>query len=426
MHRRNISPHPTQSVLNSPTALTSRRQRPSHIQHPVHEKCQASPPFTSYITPECIHVISQSSPHIPPLRSDGSILLAQRAEFYIRHIIHLAKAHMLHSNSHVLSANHIQLALNPPNTSQFVHCLGHLSSERVPSFQPVTTCSGLYVATDSIISLRSLLNKTVLMQDSEPRLLSSKLFVPRNTIEPVYHTSTQISVDPMISQILSSLSSSGSSSRIPPEYPLRSFILSPTIPLQPLISILQDAVRDNACRDGQTKILLWVMRITLALTTSPFHTIDLFEESILSVILTCLLGPNLGKDDAFVLREIATEVLFSFLCQTSNHYSVQQRVKNTLYAVLVHRYSTLETIFGAIMGFSVMGPSAFRTSFFHHMSMLITALYNALDSSSALPLCNDTANSLHQNVTRLANGIERAMRVTSHVDPDTAVIDVIL
>lgn len=410
-----------------PTLSTPRSSRPPHSRHGlIDQPATPASPFSPHISSEYILVIAQSFPQLPPLRPEVATLLAQNTEFYLRHIVRLAKMHMRHSKSFRLCVRHVELALTSSAGTGFCHplSLGYLSSDHPPEFKSVHACPGLFIRDEPSVSLSQILYCPIARKRSNSHVVSSSLIVPYKAIlNDGARLALQSSSNHPVSQLIAALSST-SSQQFHLDHALLSLSAMPAPPLQPLLSAMRGAVRTHAQTNGQTKLLHLVLRIVLALTTNPLCFVNVFEDTILSIILTCLLAPNLGCGDTHALRQVAADILFSFLMFTSNDNDVYKRVCNTLCATLTDRHSTLETIYGSIMGLAVINPSAFRSHFLPHMPHLLHALEQLLSSTSQLPVSHDVSHGLQCTITKLSYAIQRAMLVTHCVLPENEIIDV--
>lgn len=410
-------------MLSTPRGSRSPRPRRSSIE----QQGRLPSPFSSHLSPECILVIAQAFPQLPALRPEVPTLLAQNSEFYLRHIIRLAKAHMRHSNSSSLCVRHVELALASA-TSDLRHplILGYSSAESPPTFDSVEACPGLFVRSEPSVPLSQILYQPLSRKLVKPHIISTSLVVPHNaTLGDNFPMSTRTAPHSTVSQLISILSSdSDQPSRH--DRALISLSLCPSVPIKPLLSAMQDAVRTHACPDGRTNVFFFVLRIISAIASNPFRLIDAFEDSIVSIILTCLLAPSLGCGDVCALRCVAADVLFSFLTFVKDHRRVHQRVCKTLCTILTDSRSTLGTIHGALLGLSSTDPSVFQSHFLPHVGHLIDNLEQSLNSISQLSASHDLSFSLHCTITHLSLAIQRAMLTTCPLVPDDVMVDTIL
>lgn len=410
-------------MLSTPRGSHSPRPQRSSTE----QQGRLPSPFSSHLSPECILVIAQAFPQLPALRPEVPPLLAQNSEFYLRHIIRLAKAHMRHSNSSSLCVRHVELALaSTTSNSRHPLSLGYSFSENPPTFDSVKACPGLFVRSEPSVPLSQILYQPILRKPVKPQIIPTSLVVPHNaTLEDNIRMSARTAPHSTVSQLISILSSdSDQPSRH--DRALLSLSTCPSLPIRPLLSAMQDAVRTHARPDGRTNVLFFVLRIISALASNPLRVIDVFEDSIVSIILTCLLAPDLGCGDVYALRCVAADVLFSFLTFVTDHRRVHQRVCKTLCAILTDSHSTLETVYGAVLGLSATDPSVFQSHFLPHIGHLIDNLEQSLNSMSQLSASQDLSFSLQCTITHLSLAIQRAMLTTCPLVPHDVMVDTIL
>lgn len=222
---------------------------------------------------------------------------------------------------------------------------------------------------------------------------------------------------------LASLLSSGQQHPQFSDTVLSNLCSAPILPLQQAVSILRDAVHQNARKSGNTSTLYNAMRVAIALSSRPSFGIDLFEDAMLPSILTCLLAPNLGTGHVVPLRELAAEALNIFLSNASDTF-IRQRTCNTLVRALTDINASLSSIFGAISGFAEMGPQVFESVCMPYIPTLISALDEFVQAGNQSGRkCGDLVDA---DVTHVCLAIERCMRMSRLVEPDLPCIDVIL
>lgn len=419
---------PSQVGYNVPmwsTLRSSRSPRPRRSTTEQHGRLPS--PFSSHLSPDYIFIIAQSFPQLPSLRPEVASLLAQSSEFYLRHIIRLAKSHMRHSNSPSLCIRHVELALaSVPSDVRHPSSLGYFYSENLPTFESVKACPGLFVTSEPSVPLSHIFNRPLARKSLKPHIISTNLVVPQNATSEgnaqVFHQTAPNSAVPQLVSILLS----NSDQQLRHDRVLLSLSTSRSAPIQMLLSAMQNAVCTHARPDGRTNVLFFVLRIILALTSNPLRLIDAFEDTISSIILTCLLAPDLGRGDTYALRHAAADVLFSFLNYAADHHRIHQRVCNTLCDILTDSHSTLETIYGSALGLSTVDPNVFQSHFLSHMGHLLDVLEQSLNSISQLHKSHDLSFSLYCAITHLSFAIQRTMLVTCYLVPHDAMVEIIL
>lgn len=161
----------------------------------------------------------------------------------------------------------------------------------------------------------------------------------------------------------------------------------------------------------------------MALVSRSSYGVDIFEDTVLTTVLTCLLAQNLGRGDVHSLRALAAQVLQSFICNVADHY-VRRRVCNTLHAALVDSQATLGSIYGAILGLAVMGRYVFEPMFMPLCPLLIDKLHDVLRLSKLAPI--DAADAVQRDIVYLCNAIEAALNKCQLLHTETQLLDVML
>lgn len=370
-----------------------------------------------HISPDYINVVCQTLPSFPALELQVAVLLAQDAEYYIRELIHLAKKRMRHSRRCCLTVHDVQLA---DSRRELQPSFGHFASVS-PTFQPVTSCPGLFVIQDRVVSLFDILETSMPSSSPSANLKQSGIISPYITFTtvPSYSPAFKHSVIQTVEDAV--LSNQFATHLLQSTW---SYICSASaLPLYSLLEIIRDIVHTNARIQGNTCTLFNALRIVTALVSRPTFGVELFEDVVISIVLTCLLAPNLGQGDVYALRELAAETLCICLTHVVDDF-VRQRVCNTLASALADPKATLSCIFGAVIGLAVMGRHVFEPIVMPLVPKLLGGLDNLLIVSAGVGY--DKSDQMLPHVIYICRAMERSLHICDLLQTDPDFIDVFL
>lgn len=147
-----------------------------------------------------------------------------------------------------------------------------------------------------------------------------------------------------------------------------------------LVSLLTRITNDNASQVGNTVFLYNALRMTCKLFISDPVTAEMYNDDLIPIILTCLLGKHLGGGDRLALRERAAWSLREWRQMTVDK-AARVRVVKTLICCLTDREAPIETIFGAVHGMGAMGKEIFEMHFIPHLPALSESLRLRLEEN---------------------------------------------
>lgn len=364
-------------------------------------------PFLPRLSPDYIDIVSQTLPGSPALGPDVAEMLAQDAEHYLRQLIHVAKKRMHHSKRAFLSVDDIHLSDNRRDRQS---SLGHFSVPGAPKFERVKAIPGLYVIEDETVSLRDILHRPLPPPDDEPTLHQSGVIAPFMSLTP--YISPAHATHPVVVAVETLVTFPHRVSPYMVQRTLARICSSrQNVPIYPILTILHSVVNQNAASNGNSAVLYNALRVCMALAARLVFGIELFEDMLIVIVLTCLLAPHLGKGttdvDSYQIRNLATDVLHTCLTHVVDNFA-RQKICNTLSAKLTHPHSSLQTIYGAIIGLATMGPLVFEPIFVPLLPKLIHALSNLSNLAQSSTDSHAAYEALY-DITMLSHAVERSM-----------------
>lgn len=363
--------------------------------------------FLPHLSPDYIDIVSQTLPGSPALGPDVAVILAQDAEHYLRQVIHMAKKRMQHSKRAFLSVEDIHLSDNRRDRQS---SLGHFSVSGAPKFERVKAIPGLYVIEDETVSLFDILHRSLPPPDDETTLHQSGVITPFMSLTP--NISPAHATHPVVVAVETLVTHPHRVSPYMVQRTLAHVCSSrQNVPMYPILTILHAVVNRNATPNGNPAVLYNALRVCMALSARPVFGIELFEDTLIVIVLTCVLAPHLGEDttdvNSYQIRNLATDVLHTCLTHVVDNFA-RQKICNTLSAKLTHPHSSLQTSYGAIIGLATMGPLVFEPVFLPLLPKLIHALSdlsNLAQTSTDSPAAYDVLN----DIAMLSHAVEQSM-----------------
>lgn len=134
------------------------------------------PKVRATISSDYVTIVLQTLSETSTIRPEVASLLANDAEYYLRHLINLSKHHMRHAKRSRLSVSDVQLAAK--RSPGALPGFGISSSAPVPNFQPIPSCHGLFVTSDIVVPLVDVLHRPLPLPPRPTDLFPSGLIIP--------------------------------------------------------------------------------------------------------------------------------------------------------------------------------------------------------------------------------------------------------
>lgn len=157
-----------------------------------------------------------------------------------------------------------------------------------------------------------------------------------------------------------------------------------------LVSLLTHITNDNATPGGNSSFLYNALRMTCKLFISDPATAEMYNDDLIPIILTCLLGKHLGDGDQLALRQRAAWSLQEWRHMTADKAALARVVK-TIVCCLTDREAPIDTVFGAVHGLGAMGREIFQMHFTPHLPALSESLRLRLEENKEGPVGKEVA-----------------------------------